>query len=85
MGEAKGWGVQVLKPRPMGSFVFEFFGEILTAPEMHKRVLSALRTCKQTYIQNVVLDTDPKLDDSQALCLDGTFRGNVERFINHRC
>lgn len=88
-GSEKEWGIRALKDLPMGCFVFEFIGEIVTTAEMEKRVVQALTDSEEPYIQNVVLDADwhleKEIDDSRALCLDGTFLGNVTRYINHRC
>jgi hypothetical protein len=81
--------IRALKDLPMGCFLFEFVGKILTTDEMEKRVVHALTTYEEPYIQNVVLDADWDLEkgieDSKALCLDGTFLGNIVHYVNHRC
>jgi SET domain-containing protein len=87
-GLEKGWGIRALKDLPMGCFLFEFVGEILTTAEMEKQVVHALTIYEEPYIKNMVIGVDwnleKEIDDSKALCLDGTFLGNVARYVNHR-
>lgn len=89
IGPKKGWGVRTLEDLSEGAFVFEFIGEVLTNTEMEIRVSCSLLRCKSPAILNMLLDADldldEKLDDSEALCLDATYMGNVARFVNHQC
>ncbi|XP_062084357.1 histone-lysine N-methyltransferase SUVR4 [Humulus lupulus] len=84
--EGKGWGVRSLDPLPKGAFVCEYIGEVLTNMELYNRNKKGSND-RHTY--PVTLDADwgseGFLKDEEALCLDGTYHGNVSRFINHRC
>ncbi|CAL5020855.1 unnamed protein product [Urochloa decumbens] len=83
----KGWGLRSAEKLPRGAFICEYVGEILTNSELYERNNQMTSRAKHTY--PVVLDhdwgTEGVLKDEEALCLDGTFYGNVARFINHRC
>ncbi|KAL5712021.1 [histone H3]-lysine(4) N-trimethyltransferase [Ranunculus cassubicifolius] len=83
----KGWGVRTVEDLPRGAFVCEYVGEILTNIELYNRNQESNGTEKHTY--PVLLDADwyaeDRLEDEEALCLDGTRFGNIARFINHRC
>ncbi|XP_060966279.1 histone-lysine N-methyltransferase SUVR4 isoform X2 [Cannabis sativa] len=84
--EGKGWGVRPLDPLPEGAFVCEYIGEVLTNMELYNR---NKKSSKDRHTYPVTLDADwgseGFLKDEEALCLDGTYHGNVSRFINHRC
>ncbi|KAL5068590.1 hypothetical protein RYX36_019477 [Vicia faba] len=84
--QGKGWGVRTLEDLPMGSFVCEYAGEILTNTELYDRIVLSTGNDRHTY--PVTLDADwgseVGLKDEEALCLDATHNGNVARFINHR-
>ncbi|KAL5712023.1 [histone H3]-lysine(4) N-trimethyltransferase [Ranunculus cassubicifolius] len=83
----KGWGVRTVEDLPKGAFVCEYVGEILTNIELYNRNQESNGTEKHTY--PMLLDADwyaeDRLEDEEALCLDGTHFGNIARFINHRC
>ncbi|CAL5000457.1 unnamed protein product [Urochloa decumbens] len=85
--EGKGWGLRTLEDLPKGAFVCEYAGEVLTSTEMYGRAIQNGRNGK--HMKQVHLDADWSsggvLRDEEALGLDGTFYGNVGRFINHRC
>ncbi|XP_016470763.1 putative inactive histone-lysine N-methyltransferase SUVR2 isoform X1 [Nicotiana tabacum] len=85
--EGKGWGLRTLEDLPLGAFVCEYVGEILTNSELFDRVSQSPNGEEHSY--PVLLDADwgseGVLKDEEALCLDATFYGNVARFINHRC
>ncbi|KAI4350077.1 hypothetical protein L6164_010600 [Bauhinia variegata] len=85
--EGKGWGLRTLEDLPMGSFICEYVGEILTNMELYERIMNSGSDERHTY--PVTLDADwgseRVLKDEEALCLDATYNGNVARFINHRC
>uniref|UniRef100_A0ACD6A2F4 Uncharacterized protein n=1 Tax=Avena sativa TaxID=4498 RepID=A0ACD6A2F4_AVESA len=86
-GEGTGWGLRTLDELPKGSFICEYAGEILTSAELHERAVQNMQN--GTYVHPIILDaglsSEGLLKDKEALCLDGTFYGNVGRFINHRC
>jgi hypothetical protein len=79
---------------PKGAFVCEYVGEILTSAELHERAIENARNGK--HMHQVLLDAgwgsgvsrddegSGVLRDEEALSLDGSFYGNVGRFINHR-
>ncbi|AQK51517.1 putative SET-domain containing protein family [Zea mays] len=84
--EGKGWGVRTVEDLPKGSFVCEYVGEVLTSSELHERAIENARNGKHKH--QVLLDAgwgSGVLRDEDALSLDGSFYGNVGRFINHRC
>lgn len=78
----KGWGLRTLEKFPKGAFVCEYIGEILTITELYQRSFEDKLTSP------VLLDahwgSEEGLEDSKALCLDGTRYGNISRFLNHR-
>ncbi|XP_044968019.1 histone-lysine N-methyltransferase SUVR4-like [Hordeum vulgare subsp. vulgare] len=85
--EGRAWGLRTLDDLPKGTFICEYAGEILTNAELHERAIQNMQNAR--YTRPILLDAGwrsggaPK--DEEALCLDGTFYGNVGRFINHRC
>lgn len=85
--EGKGWGVRTVEDLPRGAFVCEYVGEILTSAELHERAIENARNGK--HMHQVLLDagwgSGVVLRDEDACSLDGSFYGNVGRFINHRC
>ncbi|KAM3370468.1 hypothetical protein ACQJBY_018037 [Aegilops geniculata] len=83
----KGWGVRAAEELPRGAFICEYVGEILTNNELYERNNQMASKGKHTYPTLLDADwvTEDVLEDDHALCLDGTFYGNVARFINHRC
>ncbi|KAI3994289.1 hypothetical protein MKX01_012546 [Papaver californicum] len=86
--EGKGWGIRAAHKLPRGAFVCEYVGEVLTNTELYERnVRNTGNNKRHTY--PVLLDADwgseAVLKDDELLCLDGTYYGNVARFINHRC
>ncbi|CAA7398935.1 unnamed protein product [Spirodela intermedia] len=85
--KGKGWGLRTTDDLPRGAFICEYVGEVLTNMELYDRTLKTTANSRHTY--PVLLDADwgseGVLKDEEALCLDGTFYGNVARFINHRC
>ncbi|KAM0842120.1 hypothetical protein ACQ4PT_020065 [Festuca glaucescens] len=86
-GKGTGWGLRTLDELPKGAFVCEYAGEILTNTELHERVVENMQNDR--YVHPILLDAGwcsrKALKEEEALCLDGTFYGNVGRFINHRC
>jgi hypothetical protein len=51
---------------------------------MHERAVENMQNDR--YVHPILLDAGwcSELKDEEALCLDGSFYGNVGRFINHR-
>ncbi|XP_051224492.1 histone-lysine N-methyltransferase SUVR4 [Lolium perenne] len=86
-GKGTGWGLRTVDKLPKGAFVCEYAGEILTNTELHERVVENMQNDR--YVHPILLDAGwcsrKVLKEEEALCLDGTFYGNVGRFINHRC
>ncbi|CAK9237368.1 unnamed protein product, partial [Sphagnum troendelagicum] len=85
--EGKGWGLRTLEDLPAGAFVCEYAGEILTNLEMDERNCNSTANTKHHFPLQLDADWSSErfLKDEEALCLDGTYFGNVARFINHRC
>ncbi|KAJ1269724.1 hypothetical protein BS78_07G232900 [Paspalum vaginatum] len=85
--EGKGWGLRALEDLPKGAFICEYAGEILTSAELYERAVDSARNGK--HMHQVLLDanwgSEGILRDEEALGLDGTFYGNIGRFINHSC
>ncbi|XP_073397291.1 histone-lysine N-methyltransferase EHMT1 isoform X3 [Dendrobates tinctorius] len=67
-----GWGVRTLQEIPMGTFVCEYVGELISDTEADVRD-------DDTYL----FDLDNK--DGEVYCIDARFYGNISRFINHLC
>ncbi|XP_075041868.1 histone-lysine N-methyltransferase EHMT1 isoform X2 [Mixophyes fleayi] len=67
-----GWGVRSLQDIPVGTFVCEYVGELISDTEADVRE-------DDTYL----FDLDNK--DGEVYCIDARFYGNISRFINHLC
>ncbi|XP_040080854.1 histone-lysine N-methyltransferase EHMT1 isoform X5 [Oryx dammah] len=67
-----GWGVRSLQDIPLGTFVCEYVGELISDSEADVRE-------EDSYL----FDLDNK--DGELFCIDARFYGNVSRFINHHC
>ncbi|XP_029467385.1 histone-lysine N-methyltransferase EHMT1 isoform X3 [Rhinatrema bivittatum] len=67
-----GWGVRSLQDIPMGTFVCEYVGEMISDAEADLRE-------DDSYL----FDLDNK--DGEVYCIDARFYGNISRFINHLC
>ncbi|XP_066222656.1 histone-lysine N-methyltransferase EHMT1 isoform X8 [Saccopteryx leptura] len=67
-----GWGVRSLQDIPVGTFVCEYVGELISDSEADVRE-------EDSYL----FDLDNK--DGELYCIDARFYGNVSRFINHHC
>ncbi|KAM9207580.1 histone-lysine N-methyltransferase EHMT1 isoform 3-T3 [Dugong dugon] len=67
-----GWGVRALQDIPLGTFVCEYVGELISDSEADVRE-------EDSYL----FDLDNK--DGDVYCIDARFYGNVSRFINHHC
>ncbi|KAM5330716.1 histone-lysine N-methyltransferase EHMT1 isoform 4-T4 [Glossophaga mutica] len=67
-----GWGVRSLQDIPVGTFVCEYVGELISDSEADVRE-------EDSYL----FDLDNK--DGELYCIDARFYGNVSRFLNHLC
>ncbi|XP_015667433.1 histone-lysine N-methyltransferase EHMT1-like [Protobothrops mucrosquamatus] len=68
----KGWGVRTVQDVPRGTFLCQYFGELISNTEAAHRE-------EDTYY--FVVD----MQNGQQCCLDGRYYGNVGRFLNHSC
>lgn len=86
VSKGKGWGLRTLEDLPLGTFICEYVGEILTNVELHERNISRKgHTNHYPALLDADLSSETILKDEDLLCLDATNYGNVARFINHRC
>ncbi|XP_009992615.1 PREDICTED: histone-lysine N-methyltransferase EHMT1 [Chaetura pelagica] len=67
-----GWGVRTMQDIPLGTFVCEYVGELISDSEADVRE-------DDSYL----FDLDNK--EGEAYCIDARFYGNISRFINHLC
>uniref|UniRef100_A0A8C0JCU9 [histone H3]-lysine(9) N-methyltransferase n=1 Tax=Chelonoidis abingdonii TaxID=106734 RepID=A0A8C0JCU9_CHEAB len=67
-----GWGVRSMQDIPLGTFVCEYVGELISDSEADVRE-------EDSYL----FDLDNK--DGEVYCIDARFYGNISRFINHLC
>ncbi|XP_077162715.1 histone-lysine N-methyltransferase EHMT1 isoform X6 [Paroedura picta] len=67
-----GWGVRTMQDIPLGTFVCEYVGELISDAEADVRE-------EDSYL----FDLDNK--DGEVYCIDARFYGNISRFINHLC
>ncbi|GIY83487.1 hypothetical protein CDAR_221441 [Caerostris darwini] len=72
----KGWGLKVLENVPMGNFVIEYVGEVLSRHEFKQRVKQYARE-KSNHYYFMALKSDEILDAAN--------KGNLSRFMNHSC
>jgi len=73
-----GWGLRSKAPVSAGSLVIEYLGEIIDFAEVQRRMTQQCQerpSDKDYYIME--LDTD--------LYVDGKYKGNTSRYINHSC
>ncbi|KAJ7308066.1 hypothetical protein JRQ81_008571 [Phrynocephalus forsythii] len=67
-----GWGVRTMQDIPLGTFVCEYVGELISDAEANVRE-------EDCYL----FDLGNK--DRDIYCIDARFYGNISRFINHFC
>uniref|UniRef100_A0A8D2Q744 [histone H3]-lysine(9) N-methyltransferase n=1 Tax=Varanus komodoensis TaxID=61221 RepID=A0A8D2Q744_VARKO len=67
-----GWGVRTMQDVPLGTFVCEYVGELISDSEANVRE-------EDCYL----FDLGNK--DREVYCIDARFYGNISRFINHFC
>ena len=77
--------MRTLQPLEVGTFVFEFVGEILTNAKIMER--NDLMSTSTSY--SLQLDADWRNEvtatDYESLCIDDAFFSNLSHFLNHRC
>ena len=73
-----GSGVFAVEPIAAGTYIIEYFGELITDAEADRRAEENIRI---TGIKNHTFLF--AVDD--ILCIDGSVGGNDSRFINHSC
>ena len=80
--EKKGFGVKSLIDLPLGSYVGEYIGEIISTVEADAR-LQVMGNANSCYILQYV----EHLNNGVALTtnIDATHQGNITRFFNHSC
>lgn len=81
----RGWGVRTFESIPVGTFVFEYVGEVVNNAELLKRNEKSHVHGDYTLDLNADWKTEAGVSDANALCIDGLAYGNVGRFVNHRC
>ncbi|XP_035204427.1 histone-lysine N-methyltransferase SETD2-like isoform X2 [Stegodyphus dumicola] len=74
--DKKGWGLKLLENVPMGTFVIEYVGEIISRKEFKQRVKQYARE-KSKHYYFMALRSDE--------IIDATNKGNLSRFMNHSC
>ncbi|GFU75163.1 histone-lysine N-methyltransferase SETD2 [Trichonephila clavipes] len=72
----KGWGLKLLEDVPIGNFVIEYVGEVLSRHDFKQRVKQYARE-KSNHYYFMALKTDE--------IIDATNKGNLSRFMNHSC
>lgn len=81
----KGWGVRTFEAIPVGSFVFEYVGEVVSNAELISRQQKSPIHGWYTLDLDADWKVEAEVTDNNALCLDGYKFGNVGRFVNHKC
>lgn len=76
--EGMGWGLKAAEDIANGSLVIEYLGEIIDEKEMNLR-MSNQRRYTPTDHDFYIMELD------QGYFVDGKFKGNSSRFINHSC
>eukprot|EP00743_Colponemidia_sp_Colp-15_P009347 GILK01010218.1.p1 GENE.GILK01010218.1~~GILK01010218.1.p1 ORF type:complete len:288 (+),score=-3.38 GILK01010218.1:83-946(+) len=77
----KGWGVRCTKDIPMGRFICQYAGEIISREEATRR-----RMLRHATTQNYIMNVREHVSNQTYLTLiDPTNRGNVGRYLNHSC
>ncbi|XP_015921891.1 histone-lysine N-methyltransferase SETD2 isoform X2 [Parasteatoda tepidariorum] len=74
--DKKGWGLKLLEDVPIGNFVIEYVGEVISTQEFKQRVKQYARE-KSNHYYFMALKSDE--------ILDATNKGNLSRFMNHSC
>eukprot|EP00736_Rhodelphis_marinus_P009670 Rmarinus@m.29557 len=74
----RGWCLQTREPIKKGQVVGEYIGEVISQPEMKRR----MDVCKQLGEKNYYMLT---FDLPSGLYIDARHKGSVARFMNHSC
>ena len=82
--EGKGLGAFAAAAIPLGTFVCEYAGEFVTAAEARER-LAEYDSTGVGHALLVVREVLPSRTAALRTQIDATRRGNVARFINHKC
>jgi hypothetical protein len=87
--QKKGWAIRTLEDLPIGAFMFEYVGKLLTNAKLLLRMKECMEHGDYTYHYAIPLDanwgSEEEINDGKALCLDGQYFGNISRFLNHKC
>jgi len=75
----KGWAVRALERIPIGSFVVEYVGEVITTEEAERRGIEYDKGGFST-----LFDLDAAGVDCE-YTIDATYKCGVARFLNHSC
>ncbi|KAK6942455.1 Pre-SET domain [Dillenia turbinata] len=84
----KDWGLFADEPIPIGQFVCEYAGEVLTTPEARRRQIMYDKLVLEGHFSSALLVVREHLPSGKAclrINIDATRIGNVARFINHSC
>ena len=91
----RGWAVRTLSSLPIGAFVCEYAGELISSEQTRRRLkrrraeAAEAETCRGggAYVKNYVMTVREHLISGRVLrtTIDPTEVGNVARFINHAC
>lgn len=85
--ESRGWGVRSLTSIPSGSFICEYFGELIEDKEAEQRHNDEyLFDIGKNYSDCWAADgLSPEVVEEGCFTIDAAQFGNVGRFINHSC
>ena len=76
--DARGWGLKCLQSIERGQPVIEYVGEIISLAEFRRREADHIQKSKM-----YCLELTPDDDNDDAYGIDGGYKGNHCRFINH--
>ena len=76
----KGWGIRTLEKLGLGSFVFEYGGEIVSNAELLRRGSPS----KYSLALNAHWQCEVTLGDDALLSIDASKFTNIAQWLNHR-